>query len=141
MYDTLMKSGRFTASQMKETGEDQFDSIGALVMLCESEGFIPRYYTDKPEDKVDETIKDLQNYTHSLIFNEMNLGNLIENAVKTMAREEEKEEDEDVEEIDLEKATYDSLDISDYLDLNAGIEEDIEDDLKIMNGEEDYGIK
>lgn len=137
VYDTLMKAGRFTASQMKETGEDQMDSISALVALCESEGFIPRFYIDKPNDKVDETLKDLQNYTHSLIFNEMNLGNMIENAMKAMVKEEEKEEDDDFEE---EELNYDNLDVKDFLDFAETIEEDEDEDiealLKQMRGED-----
>lgn len=132
-----MKAGRFTASQMKETGEDQMDSISALVALCESEGFIPRFYIDKPNDKVDETLKDLQNYTHSLIFNEMNLGNMIENAMKAMVKEEEKEEDDDFEE---EELNYDNLDVKDFLDFAETIEEDEDEDiealLKQMRGED-----
>ena len=66
--------------------------------MCEKEGFIPRFYTEGPKDRVDETILDLKQYTHSLVVEEMNLGNLIENAVKQMAAEEAKEEDEDIEE-------------------------------------------
>ena len=60
----------------------------------------------------DETIKDLKGYTHSLVVEEMNLGNLIENAVKEMAAQEAKEEDEDVEdELNLEE-------IEEYFDSN-----------------------
>ena len=40
VYDSLMKSGNFTAAQNKaETGEF-VDSIGELVMLCEKDGYI-----------------------------------------------------------------------------------------------------
>lgn len=53
MYDSLMKSGKWTAAQNKEKSNDFIDSIGELVAICEREGFIPKYYTDKPEDKVD----------------------------------------------------------------------------------------
>ena len=58
--------------------------------LCEQEGFIPRYYTDGPQDKVDKVLLDLQNYTRSLILDEMNLGSLIENAAKQLQEEQEK---------------------------------------------------
>ena len=105
MYDGLMKSGKFTAAQNKANEGEVLNSISELVLICEKEGFIPRYYTDGPNDKVDETLIDLKNYTHSLVVDEMNLGNLIENAVKQMAQEEAKEEDEDVE----EELTYDDL--------------------------------
>ena len=81
------------------------------------EGFIPRFYSEGPNDRVDETLLDLKNYTHSLVVEEMNLGNLIENAVKEMAKEEAKEEDEDIE----EELSYDNLDElkdEDYEDYN-----------------------
>ena len=95
VYDGLMKSGKFTAAQNKaETGE-YVDSISELVAICEKDGFIPRYYVDEPNDKVDRVLQDLQGYTRSLIMDEMNLGQLIENAVKQMAAEEAKEEDEE----------------------------------------------
>jgi hypothetical protein len=68
--------------------------------MCEREGFIPRFYVDEPKDKPDETLADLRNYTHRLVTEEMNLGNLIESAARTMAREEAKEEDEETTEID-----------------------------------------
>ena len=84
-YDSLMKSGKFTAQQNKaETGE-YVDSISELVELCEKEGFIPRFYIDHPNDQVDATLQDLKYYTHTLVTEEMNLGNLIENAIKEMS--------------------------------------------------------
>jgi hypothetical protein len=59
MYDTLMKSGRFTAAQNKEEQGDYVDSIGEIVAICERQGFIPRYYVDGPQDKVDRVIQDM----------------------------------------------------------------------------------
>ena len=45
-----------TAAQNKaETGEF-VDSVGELIELCEKEGYIERYYIEKPNDKVDFTI-------------------------------------------------------------------------------------
>lgn len=133
VYDMLMKSGNFTALQNKADSSEFVDSIGELVEICEKEGFIPRYYTDKPNDRVDETLLDLKQYTYSLVTEEMNLGNLIENAVKQMQREEEKEEDLD---IDLDNLTLDDLDsikeeellndkdFSDFLEFNEEESED-----------------
>ena len=37
-------------------------------------------------DRVDETLADLKFYTKTLVTEEMNLGNLIENAVKEMQK-------------------------------------------------------
>jgi len=56
MYDMLMKSGKFTAAQNKTESGNAVDSISELVMLCEKDGFIPRYYVDGPKDKVDRTL-------------------------------------------------------------------------------------
>ena len=82
MYDGLMKSGKFTAAQNKAEGADSIDSISAIVSICERDGFIPRYYTEGPQDKVDWVIRDLKDYTRQLVTEEMNLGSLIERAVK-----------------------------------------------------------
>ncbi|MBO7079835.1 MAG: hypothetical protein J6W64_08525 [Bacilli bacterium] len=44
VYDSLMKSGKFTAAQNKAESGEYVDSVGELVMVCEEDGFIPRYY-------------------------------------------------------------------------------------------------
>jgi hypothetical protein len=48
VYDTLMKSGKFTAAQNKSEAGEFVDSISELVLVCERDGFIPRYYVDTP---------------------------------------------------------------------------------------------
>lgn len=125
MYDSLMKSGKFTAAQNKAESGEYVDSISELVAICEKEGFIPRYYIDQPGDRVDETIADLKGYTRSLVVDEMNLGNLIESAVKTMAREEAKEEDEDIEDEIMSLEDVDQLKDKDFEEFNE-FEEDEE---------------
>ena len=101
------------------------------MVLCEKEGFIPRYYTEGPKDRVDETILDLKDYTHSLVVEEMNLGNLIENAVKQMAIEESKEEDEDIEE-ELSFEEIEALKDEDFEEYGDFIEEQEEDDEEML---------
>jgi len=64
MYDTLMKSGKFTAAQNKAESGEYVDCVCDIVTICETEGFIPRFYIDKPNDKVDRTLQDIQTYTH-----------------------------------------------------------------------------
>ena len=100
MYDQLMKSGKFTAAQNKAESGEYVDSVSELVALCEKDGFIPRYYTDGPKDKVDKTLLDLQSYTRTLVTEEMNLGNLIESAIKQIELDKEKEAIEDGEDAD-----------------------------------------
>ena len=138
VYDSLMKSGKFTAAQNKSESGEFIDSISELVELCEKEGFIPRYYTETPMDKVDETLADLKGYTRSLVIEEMNLGNLIENAVKEMARQESKEEDEDTED-DLDIEEIEALRDEDFEDYNEFLDEEISADFDLMSsiGQED----
>lgn len=90
MYNELMKSGKWTAAQNKVESEEDINSIGELVALCERQGFIPKYYIDGPQDKIDRTIEDMQRYTHNLITEETNLSLLVERAAKQMAEEEER---------------------------------------------------
>ena len=131
VYDSLMKSGKFTAAQNKaETGE-YVDSISELVELCEREGFIPRFYIAQPNDQVDATLQDLKHYTHTLVTEEMNLGNLIENAVKEMAKEEAKEEDEDIDD-ELDYENIDQLVDEDFVEHNQFLEDETDLDEKLL---------
>lgn len=122
VYDSLMKSGKFTAAQNKSESSGEFDSISELVEMCEREGFIPRYYTEGPMDKVDETLNDLKNYTHTLVTEEMNLGNLIEAAVKNMVDQENREEDEDIE--DMDNLDDEVLKDEDFIEHNQFLEDE-----------------
>jgi hypothetical protein len=131
MYDSLMKSGKFTAAQNKAENGEFLDSISELVLLCEKQGFIPRFYTDQPNDRVDETIRDLQGYTHSLVVEEMNLGNLIENAVKEMTLQEMKEEDEDIED-ELSIEEIEELKDEDFEAFNDFVEEEENRDIELL---------
>lgn len=82
VYDTMMKSGRFTEAQNKSEKGDAIDSVSELVAICEKQGFIPKFYVDGPQDKVDRVLQDLQQYTKTLVIEEMNLGPMIERAAK-----------------------------------------------------------
>ena len=138
VYDSLMKSGKFTAAQNKAESGEFVDAIGQLVEICEKEGFIPRYYIDKPNDKVDETLADMKSYTKTLVYEELNLGNLIEQSIKTMMNEENKEEDEDIEE-ELTLEELDQLRDEDFEEHGDFLEEEAEMDeqtLKRLIGEE-----
>lgn len=135
VYDSLMKSAKFTAVQNKsETGE-YINSISELVLLCEKEeGFIPRYYIDSPKDKADETLADLRNYTNRLVTEEMNLGTLIESAVKELQKQAEREEDEDIDDdddldIDSIESNLKDEDFEEHYDF---LEQESEDDVKTI---------
>ena len=138
VYDSLMKSGKFTAQQNKAESGEFVDSISELVEICEKQGFIPRYYIDTPNDKVDETLADLKFYTRTLVTEEMNLGNLIENAIKEMAKEEAKEEDEDLEDEIMTLDDIDHLKDEDFEAYTDFLEDEVEADEELLRrlGEE-----
>lgn len=107
VYDTLMKSGKFTAAQNKAENGEYVDSVSELVALCERDAFIPRYYTDGPQDKVDRVIQDLEDYTRNLILEELHLGPLIEKAIRNNMNDADNDDDDDYdEETELERSLY-----------------------------------
>ena len=123
VYNELMKSGKFTAQQNKAESGEYVDSISELVAICETKGFIPRYYTDGPQDKVDRVLEDLQRYTSTLVRDEMGLGGLIENAIKQL--EQERANDIDEEDFDEDKKFEE--DLFNYDKSIALSDEDFED--------------
>ena len=138
VYDSLMISGKFTAAQNKAESGEFDDAIGQLVEICEKEGFIPRYYIDTPNDKVEETQADMKSYTKNLVYEELNLGNLIEQSIKSMMNEENREEDEDIEE-ELTLEELDQLKDEDFEEHMDFLEEEAELDeeaLRRLIGEE-----
>lgn len=148
VYDGLMKSGKFTAAQNKAESGEYVDSISELVAICEKDGFIPRYYTDGPQDKVDRTLQDLQSYTRTLVTEEMNLGNLIEQAVKQIELDKIKEAEDAADAADDDEIMENSLfsddstnyisdgDYSDFKNLEEEFEENDEEYLnKLLLGE------
>lgn len=137
MYDALMKSGKFTAAQNKTESNDVVDAVGQIVALCETDGFIPRFYHDKPNDKIDRTIEDMQRYTYDLVTEELGLGNLIENAIKQLQEEKEliaqSSKLEGKEDDDGDLFNYDvnqGLITEDYTDFNDFQEKLSEEDLE-----------
>ena len=133
VYDQLMKSGKFTAAQNKAESGEYVDSVGELVAICEKDGFIPRYYLGEPNDKVDQTIIDMKRYTRTLITEETNLGNLIEEAIKNNQKEDEEERNSkdtdtgllDVEELEEELRDKDFEEYSEFLDNEEASDADL----------------
>ena len=140
-YDSLMKSGKFTANQNKSENGDFVDSIGELIEMCEKQGYIEKFYIDSPNDKVDLTIADMQRYTRTLIEEETNLSLMVEKAL----RENEKEDTENSK--NNESDIIDDLDISleeiektlkdqDYVDFEEFLENETLTDFENLEGDD-----
>ena len=135
VYDSLMKSGKFTAAQNKAESGEFVDSIGELIEMCEKQGYIERYYVESPKDRVDLTIADMQRYTRTLIEEETNLPVMVEKALREIDKEDKDNaantESEIVDDIeisldDLEQTLKDKdfEDFEDFLDEAAAADAD-----------------
>lgn len=137
VYDSLMKSGNFTAAQNKSESGEFVDSIGELIELCEKDGYIERYYIESPNDKVDLTIQDMQRYTRTLIEEETNISTMVEKALRENAKEDEEDaknnesdiiDEADLSIEDLEKTLRDE----DYTDFEDFKDELAQEDAKFL---------
>lgn len=139
VYDSLMKSGKFTAAQNKTDKGEYVDTLGELFAMCETQGFIPRYYTEQPNDKVDETLLDTKRYLTTLVENETNLSALLEDAIKNNLKEDaaaKEAEDgdaslfDDIAQVEQDLTADTMNEFSDFLDaeqdLAAALEEEDE---------------
>ena len=130
VYDSLRKSAKFTAAQNKENKNDFVDSVGELVTICEREGFIPRYATDIPQDKVDITLKDMNNYVRKLVTQDLGFGQQIEDSIKKLQIQKEMREQEDDFDFDDDV----ELEDGDYEEYFEKIQEQKEKDMKLIYG-------
>lgn len=104
--ESLRKSAKFTAAQNKEEKGDAVESIGELVAMCEKEGFIPRFVTDVPQDKVDLTLKDMNDYLYKLVTQDLGFGRQVEDALKKLQAQKELEHDGGLDNLILEDEDY-----------------------------------
>lgn len=125
--DSLRKSAKFTAAQNKEDKNDYVDSVGELVAICEREGCIPRFCTDIPQDKVDKTLKDMNNYLYKLVTQDLGFGQQIEDSLKK---------------IQLQKEMNDAeISLDDEDDVNELLDQDYEDFYDVMNEQKNKDIE
>ena len=146
VYNEMMRSGKWTAAQNKTSETEVVDSIGELVAMCEKDGFIPRFYVDGPQDKVDRVIQDMQIFTRQLVTDELGLGNLIENSIKNLEKEKESieaaanagENNETAEEDKLfdYNNTEELLSLDNYREFND-MEDDWEDEARKVYEEQE----
>ena len=92
--DTLRKSAKFTAAQNKQKSSEFIDSVGQLVDYCEKHGGeIPQIPIDVELDVVDTIIKDLKDYTKSLVYEDPALKREIEDYLKRLKNNEQQKQD------------------------------------------------
>ena len=126
--ESLRKTAKFTAAQNKDDKDEYIDSIGELISLCERDGFIPRFVTDIPQDKVDATLKDMNDYVKKLVTQDLGFGQQIEDALKKIQIQKEMEESFDQEVVEL--------DDNDFEEYHNAIEEQKQLDEEKIGGEE-----
>ena len=123
--DSLRKSAKFTAAQNKEQKSDFVDSIGEFVRMCEKEeGFIPRYATDIPQDKVDQTLADMNNYLYKLVTQDLGFGQQIEDAIKKIQIQKEMNESGTAE-ADYELTDEDHEEFFEEIDAQRIVDEEL----------------
>lgn len=125
--ESLRKTAKFTAAQNKDDKDEYIDSIGELISLCEKDGFIPRFVTDVPQDKVDATLKDMNDYVKKLVTQDLGFGQQIEDALKKIQIQKEMEESFD-QEIELSD--------NDFEEYHKAIEEQKKIDEEVLGDDE-----
>lgn len=132
--ESLRKSAKFTAAQNKEEKNDFVDSVGELVSMCEREGFIPRFATDIPQDKVDLTLKDMNKYLYKLVTQDLGFGQQIEDALQKIKIQQEMQENNDLS-LDGDADSEELID-QDYEDFYQSVYNQKEKDLDMQEGDD-----
>lgn len=85
--DTFIKSANLAPVQQKDRQQTTF-AISQLSFLVEREGgFIPEFYIGDPNDKIDQILRDMQEYTEYLVRGESNISEMVENTAAILAQE------------------------------------------------------
>lgn len=99
VYDSLMKSAKFTAVQRSAVDDaGGFATISEFVDALERDGFIPPYPIEENMDIVENTIADMKQYTKNLVLGDSSISTL---AQETLLRMKQKEDENHLEEGDL----------------------------------------
>lgn len=138
VYDSLMKSAKFTEAQNKKDDNDNFvNSIGQLVDYCEREGGkIPKYEITTDYDVVDTIINDLKEYTKNLIYEDKSLAQEIEQYLKNKEAAEAMKRDK--AEAKARGLEYVEIEDKDFQEFNEIIAQDKElDEQSLREYQED----
>lgn len=123
VYETMMKSAKFTEAQKKEEVVKEIDAIGEMVKFCEKEtGFIPELKIEYDYDKIDEVLRDMQNFNESLIKEDPTVWKQIQDYIKKREIADEMRQDEEEGKV---------LDDDDFADYRQSIEDQMAEDASI----------
>ena len=85
--DLFIKSANLAPVQQKDRQQTTF-AISQLAFLCEREGgFIPEFYIEKPNDKIDQLLADMQDYTRYLVQGESGIDEMVKNTKEILAQD------------------------------------------------------
>ena len=125
-YDKLVKTAEFTPKNVKNATD--FDSVGELFRWLEKRGWKNKFYDNVTRDIVDETMKNVQNFTQRLYTNETGISEEIDRRVAALQSAKELEDYYDTnKEYDLDEydnAGYEELMKSEEFNPNIGNEDD-----------------
>lgn len=125
-YDKLVKTAEFTPKNVKNATD--FDSVGELFRWLEKRGWKNKFYDNVTRDIVDETMKNVQNFTQRLYTNETGISEEIDRRVAALQSAKELEDYYDTnKEYDLDEydnAGYEELMKSEEFNPNIGDEDD-----------------
>ena len=109
VYDSMMKSAKFTEAQNKDNSAATIDSASAIVDFVEAHsGEIPRYECNEPQDIIDQIILDLKAYNKSLIYEDKSLAQEIEKYLQDkrisneMRQDKKQAKDRGLDDVELE---------------------------------------
>lgn len=129
--DTLRKSAKFTAAQNKDKDNQFIDSIGQLVAYCQKNGGeIPQIEIKVELDTVDTIIKDLKQYTKSLVLEDPALKREIEDFLKKIANNQQQKQDK--KEAEEKGLDYVDLTDQDIIAYHEALEKQKQSDLKLQ---------
>lgn len=84
--DLFIKSANLAPVQQKDRQSSTF-AISQLAFMIEKEGgFIPQWDTSEPMDNIDMILKDMQDYTNSLVLGESNINEMAKNTAAILAQ-------------------------------------------------------
>lgn len=135
VYDSMMKSAKFTQAQNKDGSGNQIDSASAIVDFVQSHsGAIPRYKCDQPQDIVDQIIADLKAYNKTLIYEDKSLAQEIEKYLQDKRISDQMKKDKN--EARAKGLDNVELEDQDHIDYREAMREMRQHDLDLERGEE-----